>query len=202
MWITTVPCARAFLKPCGGRARPQIRLPRSWSNSTSGDPWPWPPASKPRCMPRSAARLPQVPVFPGGPACVWIPSPAGWSAHPGQVSVISAGNCPILPVAERSRPHAGAFLGFQVKRLWDVGGGRDPSAAAQPGRPLQADVLIVVAGMEGGPWASVVGGSGRIVPGDRCAPPALATGASFQGLAAPAHDAQTPAQRGVGSAEH
>ncbi|MDX2271443.1 MAG: nickel pincer cofactor biosynthesis protein LarB [Cyanobacteriota bacterium] len=106
----------------------------------------------------------------------WLPTQI--SAHPGLVSVVSAGTAD-LPVAEESALTA-ELSGFQVKRLWDVGVA-GIHRLLQNRAALEADVVIVVAGMEGA-LASVVAGlvNGPVI----AVPTSIGYGASFQGLAA------------------
>ncbi len=106
----------------------------------------------------------------------WLPMTG--PAYPGRLSVISAGTAD-LPVAEEAALTA-ELSGFQVRRLWDVGvagihrllDNRDA---------LQADVLIVVAGMEGA-LASVV--AGLVDCPVIAVPTSIGYGASFHGIAA------------------
>ncbi|WP_244348449.1 nickel pincer cofactor biosynthesis protein LarB [Thermostichus vulcanus] len=120
--------------------------------------------------------LPQVQYSPLARLC-WIPR-AQAIAYPGQLSVISAGTAD-LPVAEEAALTA-ELSGFQVKRLWDVGVA-GIHRLLQNRQALQADVLIVVAGMEGA-LASVVAGLANCPV--IAVPTSIGYGASFQGLAA------------------
>ena len=101
-------------------------------------------------------------------------------ADAGTILVVSAGTSD-LPVAEEAAVVAEAF-GHRVERLVDVGRGRHPPAArVRRPAPARADVVIVVAGMEGA-LPSVVGG---LVAGPVIAvPTSVGYGASFGGLAA------------------
>jgi pyridinium-3,5-biscarboxylic acid mononucleotide synthase len=101
------------------------------------------------------------------------------ATHPGTITLLSAGTAD-LPVAEEAAITA-QLCGFQVKRLWDVG-------VAGIHRLLQnrhlihnADVLIVVAGMEGALPSVVAGLAGCPVI---AVPTSIGYGASFNGLSA------------------
>jgi NCAIR mutase (PurE)-related protein len=97
----------------------------------------------------------------------------------GKVLVVSAGTSD-LPVAEEAAVVAGAF-GHHVERLVDVGVAGIHRILTAGTRLAQADVVIVVAGMEGA-LPSVVGGlvSGPVI----AVPTSVGYGASFGGLAA------------------
>lgn len=95
------------------------------------------------------------------------------------ISVITAGTSDI-PVAEEAAVTA-EIMGNKVERLYDVGVAGIHRLFANTGILMRANVLIVVAGMEGA-LASVVGG---LV--DRpviAVPTSIGYGASFGGLAA------------------
>ncbi len=121
-------------------------------------------------------QLPQVQYSPVARLC-WIPRTQKIT-YPGQLSVISAGTAD-LPVAEEAALTA-ELSGFQVKRLWDVGVA-GIHRLLQNRQALEADVLIVVAGMEGA-LASVVAGLANCPV--IAVPTSIGYGASFQGLAA------------------
>jgi pyridinium-3,5-biscarboxylic acid mononucleotide synthase len=123
------------------------------------------------------------------PDAVWSPLartvhllPEGRSAAPpdaGTILVVSAGTSD-LPVAEEAAVVAEVF-GHRVERLVDVGVAGIHRLLASNDRLRQADVIIVVAGMEGA-LPSVVGG---LVPVPVIAvPTSVGYGASFGGLAA------------------
>jgi pyridinium-3,5-biscarboxylic acid mononucleotide synthase len=123
------------------------------------------------------------------PDAVWSPLartvhllPEGRSAAPpdaGTILVVSAGTSD-LPVAEEAAVVAEVF-GHRVERLVDVGVAGIHRLLASNDRLRQADVIIVVAGMEGA-LPSVVGG---LVPVPVIAvPTSVGYGASFCGLAA------------------
>jgi pyridinium-3,5-biscarboxylic acid mononucleotide synthase len=123
------------------------------------------------------------------PDAVWSPVartvhllPAGTSEAPpdaGTILVVSAGTSD-LPVAEEAAVVAEVF-GHRVERLVDVGVAGIHRLLASSERLRQADVVIVVAGMEGA-LPSVVGGlvSVPVI----AVPTSVGYGASFGGLAA------------------
>ncbi len=97
----------------------------------------------------------------------------------GRVAVVSAGTSD-LPVAEEAAVTAEA-LGATVERVVDVGVAGVHRILNSQEHLHQADVVIVVAGMEGA-LASIVGG---ITPAPVVAvPTSVGYGASFEGLAA------------------
>lgn len=98
---------------------------------------------------------------------------------PGQISILSAGTAD-LAVAEEAAITA-ELSGFQVQRLWDVGVAGIHRLLSHRHVIADADVLIVVAGMEGA-LPSVVGGLADcpVV----AVPTSIGYGASFNGLAA------------------
>ncbi|GAB4574392.1 MAG: nickel pincer cofactor biosynthesis protein LarB [Anaerolineae bacterium] len=97
----------------------------------------------------------------------------------GLATVVTAGTSD-LPVAEEA---AGVldFLGNRVNRLFDVGVAGVHRLLAHVEELAEADVLIVVAGMEGA-LPTVVGG--LTAPPIIAVPTSVGYGASFQGLAA------------------
>lgn len=93
--------------------------------------------------------------------------------------VVTAGTADI-PVAEEAAVTA-EFLGSKVERLYDVGVAGLHRITANISKLSQADVIIVIAGMEGA-LASVVGGlTDKPVI---AVPTSVGYGASFKGLAA------------------
>ena len=98
--------------------------------------------------------------------------------HPGTISILSAGTAD-LPVAEEAAITA-TLCGFKVNRLWDVGVSGIHRLLENRWAIVEADVLIVVAGMEGA-LPSVVAGLADcpIV----AVPTSIGYGASFNGLA-------------------
>ncbi|MEX0269326.1 nickel pincer cofactor biosynthesis protein LarB [Leptolyngbyaceae cyanobacterium UHCC 1019] len=99
--------------------------------------------------------------------------------HPGLISILSAGTSD-LPVAEEAAVTA-ELCGFQVKRLWDVGVAGIHRLLNQRDAIADADVLIVVAGMEGALPSVVAGLADCPVI---AVPTSIGYGASFNGLAA------------------
>jgi pyridinium-3,5-biscarboxylic acid mononucleotide synthase len=98
--------------------------------------------------------------------------------HPGQIGLISAGTAD-LAVAEEAAVTA-ELCGFTVRRLWDVGVAGIHRLLRNREAIAQADVLIVVAGMEGA-LASVVAGLADCPV--IAVPTSIGYGASFNGLA-------------------
>jgi pyridinium-3,5-biscarboxylic acid mononucleotide synthase len=137
-----------------------------------------------RCGEPQAAAVRRA--FPGA---VWSPVartvhllPEGTPEAPpdaGTILVVSAGTSD-LPVAEEAAVVAEVF-GHRVERLVDVGVAGIHRLLASSERLRQADVIIVVAGMEGA-LPSVVGGlvSVPVI----AVPTSVGYGASFGGLAA------------------
>jgi NCAIR mutase (PurE)-related protein len=110
---------------------------------------------------------------------VYLPLRHAASPPTGSILVISAGTSD-LPVAEEAAVTGTAF-GHQVDRLVDVGVAGLHRLLSEGERLTGADVLIVVAGMDGA-LPSVVGG---LVAGPVIAvPTSVGYGASFGGIAA------------------
>ena len=108
------------------------------------------------------------------------PNPGGASATDrGNILVVAAGTAD-LPVAEEAAVTA-SELGSPVERLYDVGVAGIHRLLDKREVLFEANVLIVVAGMEGA-LASVVGGlvSRPVI----AVPTSVGYGASFEGLAA------------------
>jgi NCAIR mutase (PurE)-related protein len=105
--------------------------------------------------------------------------PSGSAAEPGTILVIAAGTSD-LPVAEEAAVTADAF-GHGVARLSDVGVAGLHRLLSANEQLQTADVVIVVAGMEGA-LPSVVGGLVRVPV--IAVPTSVGYGASFGGLAA------------------
>ncbi len=103
----------------------------------------------------------------------------GQPRFPGLISILSAGTAD-LPVAEEAAVTA-ELCGFRVKRLWDVGVSGIHRLLHNRQVIDEADVLIVVAGMEGA-LPSVVGGLADCPV--IAVPTSIGYGASFNGLAA------------------
>lgn len=99
--------------------------------------------------------------------------------YPGKIGILSAGTAD-LPVAEEAAVTA-ELGGFQVQRLWDVGVSGIHRLLSNRQVIDAANVLIVVAGMEGA-LPSVVGGLADCPV--IAVPTSVGYGASFNGLAA------------------
>jgi NCAIR mutase (PurE)-related protein len=99
--------------------------------------------------------------------------------HPGTVLVVCAGTSD-LPVAEEAVQTAAAF-GCRVDTLVDVGVAGAHRLFADAGRLQAADVVVVVAGMEGA-LPSLVGG--LVAAPVIAVPTSVGYGAAFDGLAA------------------
>jgi pyridinium-3,5-biscarboxylic acid mononucleotide synthase len=100
------------------------------------------------------------------------------AAFPGTISILSAGTAD-LAVAEEAAITA-ELCGFQVKRLWDVGVAGIHRLLSHREVVTEADVLIVVAGMEGALPSVVAGLADCPVI---AVPTSIGYGASFGGLA-------------------
>lgn len=98
--------------------------------------------------------------------------------HAGTITLLSAGTAD-LPVAEEAAVTAELF-GFAVKRLWDVGVAGIHRLLNNRQVIYDADVLIVVAGMEGALPSVVAGLADCPVI---AVPTSIGYGASFGGLA-------------------
>lgn len=97
---------------------------------------------------------------------------------PGTISILTAGTAD-LPVAEEAAITA-TLCGFAVKRLWDVGVAGIHRLLNNRNVITEADVLIVVAGMEGALPSVVAGLADCPVIG---VPTSVGYGASFSGVA-------------------
>jgi NCAIR mutase (PurE)-related protein len=109
----------------------------------------------------------------------WLPASTAPRELLGQVAVVTAGTAD-LPVAREAAATAKA-LGCQVDLLCDVGVAGVHRVLRQVERLRQADVIIVLAGMEGA-LPSVVGGLVDLPV--IAVPTSVGYGASFAGLAA------------------
>jgi len=98
---------------------------------------------------------------------------------PGRVAIVCAGTSD-LPVAEEAAVTT-AFQGGNVTRIYDVGVAGIHRLLGRADELRQADVVVVVAGMEGA-LPSVV--AGLIAAPVIAVPTSVGYGASFQGLAA------------------
>lgn len=124
------------------------------------------------------AALPEALYYEAARICALVPLNLR-PQHPGTIGILTAGTAD-LPVAEEAAMTA-ELSGFQVLRLWDVGVAGIHRLLRHQDLIHQADVLIVVAGMEGA-LPSVVAGfaSSPIV----AVPTSIGYGASFGGLSA------------------
>lgn len=109
--------------------------------------------------------------------CAIAPTPLP-QQHPGTIALVSAGTAD-LPVAEEAAVTA-ELSGFHVQRLWDVGVSGIHRLLNNRRVLNAADVLIVVAGMEGA-LPSVV--AGLVDCPVIAVPTSIGYGASFGGLA-------------------
>jgi len=115
--------------------------------------------------------------YPQARICV-LQGTSALPTYPGLISVLSAGTAD-LPVAEEAALTA-QLCGFQVERLWDVGVAGIHRLLSHRRILAQADVLIVVAGMEGA-LPSVV--AGMVDSPVIAVPTSIGYGASFGGIA-------------------
>ncbi|MBD1825159.1 nickel pincer cofactor biosynthesis protein LarB [Cyanobacteria bacterium FACHB-DQ100] len=99
--------------------------------------------------------------------------------HLGTIGILSAGTAD-LPVAEEAAITA-ELCGFRVQRLWDVGVAGIHRLLSNVQVLSEADVLIVVAGMEGALPSVVAGLSDCAIV---AVPTSIGYGASFNGLSA------------------
>lgn len=123
------------------------------------------------------AKVPDVQYFPTARICAIIPETV-IPKHSGTIGLISAGTSD-LPVAEEAAITA-ELCGFHVQRLWDVGVAGIHRLLSHRQVIAEANVLIVVAGMEGA-LPSVVAGLADcpII----AVPTSVGYGASFGGIA-------------------
>jgi NCAIR mutase (PurE)-related protein len=126
------------------------------------------------------AQIDDLRYFPQARICAIAPG-YGQSPHsqyPGSITIISAGTAD-LPVAEEAATTA-ELCGFAVKRLWDVGVSGIHRLLDNRELITSADVIIVVAGMEGA-LPSVVAGlaSCPVI----AVPTSIGYGAHLNGLA-------------------
>jgi NCAIR mutase (PurE)-related protein len=124
-----------------------------------------------------AARLPQARHHEAA-RCITV-EVARVTPLAGRVAVVCAGTSD-LPVAEEAAVTA-TFQGAAVTRIYDVGVAGIHRLLGRAGELREADVVLVVAGMEGA-LPSVV--AGLIAAPVVAVPTSVGYGASFQGLAA------------------
>lgn len=115
--------------------------------------------------------------YPEARICATVPA-ALEPQHPGVIGILSAGTAD-LPVAEEAACTA-SLCGFEVLRLWDVGVSGIHRLLSNRHVIAAADVLIVVAGMEGALPSVVAGMADCPVI---AVPTSVGYGASFGGLA-------------------
>ncbi|MBE9125674.1 MULTISPECIES: nickel pincer cofactor biosynthesis protein LarB [unclassified Coleofasciculus] len=123
------------------------------------------------------AKVPDVRYYPTARICAIAPEIIE-PQHTGTISLICAGTSD-LPVAEEAAVTAQLF-GFQVQRLWDVGVAGIHRLLSHRQIIAEADVLVVVAGMEGALPSVVAGMADCPVI---AVPTSIGYGASFNGLA-------------------
>ena len=122
-------------------------------------------------------KIPNLVYYPTARICALVPLLAS-STQAGVISILTAGTAD-LPVAEEAAVTA-ELCGFQVTRLWDVGVAGIHRLLTHRQVIYEADVLIVVAGMEGALPSVVAGMADCPVIG---VPTSVGYGASFAGVA-------------------
>lgn len=122
-------------------------------------------------------KVPDIQYYPMARICAIAPSTIEPN-YSGTIGLISAGTAD-LAVAEEAAVTA-ELSGFQVQRLWDVGVAGIHRLLSNRQVIAQADVLIVVAGMEGALPSVVAGLADCPVI---AVPTSIGYGASFGGLA-------------------
>jgi pyridinium-3,5-biscarboxylic acid mononucleotide synthase len=123
-------------------------------------------------------QIPDLQYYALARICAVAPAPLT-PRYAGTIALLSAGTAD-LPVAEEAAVTA-ELCGFQVKRLWDVGVAGIHRLLNNRHVIDEADVLVVVAGMEGA-LPSVVAGLANCPV--IAVPTSIGYGASFHGLAA------------------
>lgn len=123
------------------------------------------------------AKIPQLHYYSSARICAIAPV-TQQPKHRGIIGIISAGTSD-LPVAEEAAITA-ELCGFQVQRLWDVGVAGIHRLLNNRQVIAEANVLIVVAGMEGALPSVVAGLADCPVI---AVPTSIGYGASFNGLA-------------------
>lgn len=121
-------------------------------------------------------QVPDLAYYPVARICSIGSRPEG--ERPGTISILTAGTADI-PVAEEAAVTA-TLCGFRVQRLWDVGVAGIHRLLSHRHVLQAADVLIVVAGMEGALPSVVAGLSDRPVI---AVPTSVGYGTSFGGIA-------------------
>jgi pyridinium-3,5-biscarboxylic acid mononucleotide synthase len=125
------------------------------------------------------ALLPDVQYYPVARICTLQPQQKIETPRSGTIALLSAGTAD-LPVAEEAAVTA-ELCGFTVQRLWDVGVSGIHRLLDNRRAIADADVLIVVAGMEGALPSVVAGLADCPVI---AVPTSIGYGASFNGLSA------------------
>ncbi|NEO65685.1 MAG: nickel pincer cofactor biosynthesis protein LarB [Moorea sp. SIO4G2] len=123
------------------------------------------------------SKVPELQYYSTARICAIAPSQLE-PKYAGIISLISAGTSD-LPVAQEAAITA-ELCGFQVKRLWDVGVAGIHRLLNNRQMIAEADVLIVVAGMEGALPSVVAGMADCPVI---AVPTSVGYGASFGGMA-------------------
>lgn len=123
------------------------------------------------------AEIPDLQYYAMARICAVVPADLT-PRYPGTIALLSAGTAD-LAVAEEAAVTA-ELSGFQVKRLWDVGVAGIHRLLNNRHVIDEADVLIVVAGMEGA-LPSVVAGLANCPV--IAVPTSIGYGANFSGLA-------------------
>jgi pyridinium-3,5-biscarboxylic acid mononucleotide synthase len=122
-------------------------------------------------------QIPDLIYYQMAQICALTPSKSS-SPHPGKITILTAGTAD-LPVAEEAACTA-SLCGFEVEKLWDVGVAGIHRLLSNRHVIDNADVLIVVAGMEGA-LPSVVAGLANCPV--IAVPTSVGYGASFGGIA-------------------
>jgi pyridinium-3,5-biscarboxylic acid mononucleotide synthase len=121
--------------------------------------------------------IPDLIYYQTAQICALTP-PKSTPIHPGKITILTAGTAD-LPVAEEAACTA-SLCGFKVEKLWDVGVAGIQRLLNNRHVIDRADVLIVVAGMEGA-LPSVVAGLANCPV--IAVPTSIGYGASFGGIA-------------------
>ena len=122
-------------------------------------------------------KIDNLTYYPLARICALVPA-TSLRKNYGRISILTAGTAD-LPVAEEAAVTA-ELCGFQVKRLWDVGVAGIHRLLSHKEIIYEADVLIVVAGMEGALPSVVAGMADCPVIG---VPTSVGYGTSFAGVA-------------------
>jgi NCAIR mutase (PurE)-related protein len=132
---------------------------------------------EPKVFTELDAKIPGLFYYPDARICATRPASLE-PKYPGVIGILSAGTAD-LPVAEEAACTA-SLCGFEVLRLWDVGVAGIHRLLSNRHVIASADVLIVVAGMEGALPSVVAGMADCPVVG---VPTSVGYGASFGGIA-------------------